>query len=379
MTAIEKYFKRDYEQSRETFQEHVSTIKKKWPQAVLSTETIGEDPDNTIDVIYSEALTSNDQVVFFTTGEHGIEGYAGAAVTHLFVEEYLDQIDPQTTGICLVHAINPWGMRNFRRVTENNVDLNRNYLFEPGSVPENVNENYSEERHIFQPNGPVKDVAKEKTELYEQLSKGMMREGYSGIKKAKGMGQFEFPHGVYYGGSSEEESASFLKAWQRKLLSTYPRVIHMDWHTALGPTNEVTMVVSEHDEREEEHMKEEYGMENIQKFTPKKVKGDSTNYFHKVKNEENPDTYLFSALFEFGTFGTSRKAELREFTTIILENQLYWEGAEKEQDRQWILEEFKNMFYPNQEEWRQSVLEEARLAIESILTQEEILVSYQTT
>ncbi|MGI8314148.1 M14 family metallopeptidase [Halobacillus mangrovi] len=375
MKATDNYFTRTYEQSRETFRNLLFTVKEKWPKAELYTKSIGEEPDNSIDVIYAEGVSSNDKVLFFTTGEHGIEGYTGATVTHLFVEEYLEKINPETTGICLVHAINPWGMRNFRRVTENNVDLNRNYVFEPASVPEDINENYANENQIFQPNEKVKDVTKEKTELYEQLSKGMMREGYSGIKKAKSMGQFEFEKGVYYGGSEEEESAQYIKTWQRKLLANYPRVIHMDWHTALGPPNEVTMVVSEHDERDEEEMKEQYGMENIEKFTPKKVKGDSTNYFHKLNKEEYPDTYLFSALFEFGTFGTSRKAELREFTTIILENQLYWEGAEKEEDRQWILEEFQNMFYPDDEEWRESVLKEARLGIESVLTQEGILVT----
>ncbi|QAS51254.1 M14 family metallopeptidase [Halobacillus litoralis] len=374
MVDTEKYFNRSYAQSRNEFRKHLSTIKEKWPSAELFTQSIGKEEDNTIDIIYSEANSSNKQVLFFTTGEHGIEGYAGAAVVHLFVEEYLDQVDPQSTGICFVHAINPWGMKNLRRVTENNVDLNRNYFFEQGTVPETVNQYYAKESEIFQPNGVVKDIKKEKTALYEQLSKGMMNEGHSGIKTAKGMGQFEFERGVYYGGSEEEESTKHMKEWQHKILTTYSRVIHMDWHTALGPTNEVTMVMSEHDEREEEELKAQYGMNNIKKFTPKNVKGDSTNYFHKLKKEVSPDTKLFSALFEFGTFGADKKAELRELTTIILENQLYWEGAVHEEDRQWILEEFNNMFYPDEEAWREAVLKEARLAITSVLKEEGLLL-----
>ncbi|MGP4062284.1 M14 family metallopeptidase [Halobacillus sp. H74] len=374
MFDTEKYFNRSYVHSRNEFRKHLSTIKEKWPSAELYTQSIGKEEDTTIDVIYSEANSSNKQVLFFTTGEHGIEGYAGAAVVHLFVEEYLNQVDPQSTGICFVHAINPWGMKNFRRVTENNVDLNRNYFLEQGTVPETVNQYYAKESEIFQPNGVVKDIKKEKTALYEQLSKGMMNEGHSGIKTAKGMGQFEFERGVYYGGTDEEESTKYMKEWQLKLLTTYSRVIHMDWHTALGPTNEVTMVMSEHDEREEEELKAQYGMKNIKKFTPKNVKGDSTNYFHKLKKEVSPDTKLFSALFEFGTFGADKKAELRELTTIILENQLYWEGAVHEEDRQWILEEFNNMFYPEEEAWREAVLKEARLAIASVLKEEGLLL-----
>ncbi|WP_270180762.1 M14 family metallopeptidase [Alkalihalobacillus sp. CinArs1] len=371
MEKIDTYFPESYEESRRTFRGHLDKIKQKWPQAELVTEQIGKEVDNTIDMIKSDANASNDKVLFFTTGEHGIEGYAGAAVTHMFVEEYLDRIDPRTTGICFVHALNPWGMKHFRRVTENNVDLNRHYVYD--SVPEDVNKKFEKESDLFLPNGKIHDLEHEKKKLYAQLAKGLAKEGYSGIKEAKGMGQFQFHRGVYYGGKKEEEPAVFLKKVQHDLLSTYPRVIHMDWHTALGPTNELTMVISEQDSREQGDLEKAYNMKNIEKFAPTKVKGDSTYHFHKLKNEDYPDTYLFSALFEFGTFGTGKKAELREFMTIVLENHLYWEGAENPEDRKWIQDEFRAMFYPKEQEWLESVLQEAKGGIDSVLTREEIM------
>ncbi len=369
------YFPTDYEQSRNTFRSHFQKIKERWPDAELTTTSIGKEEDNTIDMIAADAKEKNKQVLFFTSGEHGIEGYAGAAMIHLFTEEYLDQVDPNTTGICFIHALNPWGMRNFRRVTENNIDLNRNYLYNRSSVPEDVNEYYEKESELFLPHGKIKDLTKEKMKLQAQLVKALAEEGYSAIKEAKGMGQFQFERGVYYGGEKEEETAVFLKKIQNKLLSDYPRVIHMDWHTALGPSNEITMVVSSEDKREEEELKTKFDLRNIQKFTPEKVKGDSTNHFHKLKNEQYPSTYLFSALFEFGTFGTGKKAELREFMTIVLENRLYWEGAEKQEDREWILSEFREMFYPLNDDWKKSVLAEGRLGMEAVLGEEGILTS----
>jgi hypothetical protein len=373
MEEMKGYFPSSYEQSRSTFRRHLEKIKRRWPDAKLTTVHIGKEEDNTIDMISSKAVTANDQVLFFTTGEHGIEGYAGAAMIHLMIEEFLEHVDPETTGICLIHALNPWGMRNFRRVTENNVDLNRNYLYNRSSVPKDVNKNYEKERELFLPDGKITDLSKEKMKLTGQLVKAIASEGYSAIKEAKGMGQFEYERGVYYGGEKEEETAIFLKKIQNLLLSDYPRVIHMDWHTALGPANEITMVVSSEDERGEEELKATYGLKNIQKFTPSKVKGDSTNHFHKLKNEQYPSTYLFSALFEFGTFGTSKKAELREFMTIILENHLYWEGAENQVDREWILSEFREMFYPLNYGWKKSVLDEGRLAMGTVLGKEGIL------
>jgi hypothetical protein len=373
MIETDIYLKSTYEESRESFRSHLDKIKEKWPNAVITSKSIGKEEENTIDMIYAEALTTNKQVLFFTTGEHGIEGYAGAGVIHLFVEEYLDQIDPHTTGICLIHALNPWGMRHFRRVTENNVDLNRNYIYDKQSVPKDINENYSKESDLFLPNGKINDLQQEKRKLYTQLSKALVTTGYGGIKKAKGMGQFEFERGVYFGGRIEEPSTTFLKSIQKKLLTNFNRVIHMDWHTALGPSNEITMVISNLDQRDEDELKSHYQLKNIQLFTGEKVKGDSTHYFHKVKTEEFPDTELFSALFEFGTFGTGKKAEFREFQTIVLENHLYWEGASNEEDREWILNEFKEMFYPDNPHWRESVITEARLGIEAILTTEKIL------
>ncbi|MCP3027966.1 M14 family metallopeptidase [Halobacillus sp. A5] len=367
------YFTASYEESRTEFRKLLELVKRKWPNAELTTTSIGRDEDNTIDTIYAEAIDSNNQVVFLTCGEHGIEGYAGAAVIRMFTEKYLNQINPAVTGICLIHALNPWGMKNYRRVTENNVDLNRNCFYHPDSIPLDINQNYEEQKELFLPNGKVKDIKKEKTDLYHQLSRGMADQGYQGIKKAKGMGQYEFKKGVYYGGVIEEESTAYLKQMQREILSTFPHVVHMDWHTALGPEKEVTLVISEHEPRSEEEIKEDYKLENIQKYSPKKVKGDSTNHFYKLKNEEFPDTQLFSALFEFGTFGADREAELREISTIILENQLYWEGAEREEDRQWILKELNNMFYPSEEEWRSAVMKEAQLAVESVLRKEGVI------
>ena len=373
MNDIDHYFAKNYVESRESFRDHLEYIQKKWPEATLTTKNIGKEDDNTIDMIYSEALSSNDRVLFFTTGEHGIEGYAGAAVVHYFVENYLDQIDASTTGICLIHALNPWGMRHFRRVTENNVDLNRNYFYDENSVRKDVNKNYAKESDLFLPNGRITNLKEERHKLYAQLMKGLAKEGYAGLKKAKGMGQFQFERGVYYGGDTAEESAVFLKGMQEELLGTYPNVIHMDWHTALGPTNEVTMVISEHDGRSVDELKEAYDLKNVEKYTPEKVKGDSTNHFYKLKEEAYPETYLLSALFEFGTFGTNKQAELREFMTIILENHLYHEGAESVDDIQWILGEFEAMFYPNDPVWKKSVLNEARTGIEGVLKHERIL------
>ncbi|PPA71029.1 M14 family metallopeptidase [Jeotgalibacillus proteolyticus] len=370
MKTIDEYFQTTYEESREVFWKNFEKVKSHWPNAELTTHPIGKEEDNTIDMIYAEGTEVNERVLFMTTGEHGIEGFAGAAMLDVFMTELADVIDQKRTGICLIHAINPWGMRNFRRVTENNVDLNRNYLLNSETVPDDINTEYEKLLKLFLPDGKIESLMSEEAEIRNHMSRGAVSEGYSGLMEAKGMGQFEFPKGVYFGGKEKEESAVFLTSVQRKLLSSFGKVIHMDWHTALGPTNEVTMVISELDGRSEKELKKEYGLKNIQVFSPSNVKGDSTNHFYELKNMEFPETRLFSALFEFGTFGTSMSATIREFLTMTLENRLYFEGAVHEEDRKKILSEFKAMFYPDDHDWRFAILTEGRKAMEGVFKSE---------
>ncbi|TFD94525.1 M14 family metallopeptidase [Jeotgalibacillus sp. R-1-5s-1] len=375
MKTIDEYFQRDYETSRAVFRKNFEKIKRIWPNAEMTTHFIGqESDDNTIDMIYTEGTHENERVLFMTTGEHGIEGFAGAAMLDVFAHELAYLLDEKRTGLCLIHAVNPWGMRHRRRVTENNIDLNRNYLVEPEQVPENANLEYEKLQELFLPSGKIESLLVEKSNIRNHMAKGAVNEGYSGLMSAKGMGQYEFPKGVYYGGKEKEESAIFLKGIQEKLLATFDRVIHLDWHTALGPSNEVTMVMSDRDGRTVKELKKTYGLKNIQEYDPEDVKGDSTNHFYAIKNRMYPDKYLFSALFEFGTFGTSMSATIREFLTIILENQLYWEGAVHEKDRQEILDEFTAMFYPDDHEWRLAVLQEGRKAMESVFRNEGLYV-----
>ncbi|WP_455331510.1 M14 family metallopeptidase [Exiguobacterium profundum] len=361
---MSQYFSSSYEESREKFLNLLSEVKRFYPKAELLTHSIG---DENIDVILGEPKRERKAMILMTIGEHGIEGYAGAAVTHQFVQTQLAHVRHETTGICLIHAVNPWGMKHFRRVNEHNVDLNRNYVIDREAVPYNVNREYELMRHLFVPDGVIDDYHEAREQIYSFLGSGIKLDGFKAMSGAKGMGQYQFPKGVYYGGEEDEPSAIFLKGIQHDLLERYGKVVHLDWHTALGPTNEVTMVISKRDGRTEDELKQAYGLDNVNVYDPDEVLGDSTNHFYYVRDTEYPDKGLVSALFEFGTFGTSTKASIREFLTIILENRLYFEGTKDPEARNSIQNEFMAMFYPENADWREAVLREGAKAVEGYL------------
>ena len=93
-------------------------------------------------------------VVLVVSGTHGVEGYLGSALQR----HHLETLDPATfdpadldlatlegeishgerdVAFIFVHALNPYGFSWVRRVNEDNVDLNRNFVDWTQSHPRN--------------------------------------------------------------------------------------------------------------------------------------------------------------------------------------------------------------------------------------------------
>ena len=146
-------FPETYETSRKRFRQNLSVIQKRWGGATLSKQQIADD-DLSIDWISADALERNEKVLIFTTGEHGVEGYVGSAMLQHLIDEYLPRLDPRTTGLLLVHSINPWGMKHHRRVNANNIDLNRNFLWDASFDP-TFNPKYDSIVEAYDPAKPI--------------------------------------------------------------------------------------------------------------------------------------------------------------------------------------------------------------------------------
>ncbi len=67
-------------------------------------------------------------VLLIVTGVHGVEGYAGSACIQHFLHHLASRYVGGDTAYLLIHALNPWGFANDSRVTEENIDLNRNFI-----------------------------------------------------------------------------------------------------------------------------------------------------------------------------------------------------------------------------------------------------------
>ncbi len=68
---------------------------------------------------------------------HGVEGHCGSGAQIAWLATGGAAKLPKDTGALVVHAINPYGFAWTRRVNEDNVDLNRNFLDHSAPLPEN--------------------------------------------------------------------------------------------------------------------------------------------------------------------------------------------------------------------------------------------------
>ena len=113
MAQVSALFPGSYEESRARFRGEIHRVQRLWPSARLGGHRLAlvEDDDLTIDWIEADPLERREKLLILTTGEHGIEGYVGSAMLCLFLEEFLNRLEPIRRGraCCLSTPSTPGG------------------------------------------------------------------------------------------------------------------------------------------------------------------------------------------------------------------------------------------------------------------------------
>ncbi|MGR9116743.1 MAG: DUF2817 domain-containing protein, partial [Gammaproteobacteria bacterium] len=80
-----------------------------------------------------------DKVLVAISATHGVEGFCGSASQVNWLRH--EAMPDDDIALLFIHALNPYGFAHLRRVNEDNIDLNRNFI-DFSKVP--VNEGYRE-------------------------------------------------------------------------------------------------------------------------------------------------------------------------------------------------------------------------------------------
>jgi Protein of unknown function (DUF2817) len=372
MTETQALFPETYEQSRERFRNSLPAVQAIWHAAKLFQHQLSGDEDLTIDWIYSEALEHNEKILLFTTGEHGVEGYVGSAMLQRFIELYMPKLDPRKTGILLVHAINPWGMKHHRRGTAKNVDLNRTFIWNGGFDP-TFNPDYDKIKSFVSPASELQNATVGNWAYMVGLFWHIARMGMRNFRYALLLGQYRDPQGLYYGGTETPEETSTLMELYRKALTDYDQVLQLDMHTGYGPRFQMSLVNSALDKETSEYFVKRFNYPLVVAATADEfyaIRGDMIDYIYALRQNEFPQKKLYATSFEFGTLGDTWYGLFQSPRVMIHENRAYWHGARNEKVLAWAKHGFEELFYPEARDWREKAVKDADQAFSGILKAE---------
>lgn len=171
-----------------------------------------------------------DRVLVLISGTHGVEGYCGSGAQVDWLRRGEQTRLPKGTAALLIHAINPYGFAWNRRVTHENVDLNRNWIDFAKPLPENRAYNELSE-HLCPRSWDA--------EAQSQSLAGMMayaqKHGMPAFQQAVSGGQYRHPKGLFFGGSGPTWSRRTQSDIFRGRLASASKVAIIDYHTGLGP------------------------------------------------------------------------------------------------------------------------------------------------
>ena len=296
------------------------------------------------------------RLMIVVSGTHGAEGFCGSGIQvgWLAAGEKL----PADTALLLIHAINPYGFSHVRRVTEDNVDLNRNFIDHGNAKPANVG--YDELRAFICP--------KEWSEENERRNLAALRayaakHGVDALETAIASGQYVDPQGVFYGGTQPTWSNRTLRAILAPFAATTRQVAFIDLHTGLGPYG-FGEVMSNHSARDPGHqiMQQWWGSEATY-FDD----GTSSSYYvmgdtQFAVNQTLAEAEIAGITLEYGTIP---KEDM--LNAVRADNWLHVHGQVDSPLGRDIKAQIRTAFYQEKNDWKDMVVERGHYVMKRML------------
>ncbi len=310
------------------------------------------------DIVHCGALPGDaTKRLILSSGTHGIEGYAGSAIqTALLTKGLFDKLPP-TVGVTLIHAINPYGFAHDRRVNEDNVDLNRNFIdHDSGTLP--ANDGYRTINDALNP--------KARDEATQAASQQAIRayvadHGFEAFQAAVSQGQYEFPKGIFYGGDKPSWSNQMIRTYLQKLAKGLTHCVILDVHTGLGDPGVGELIMEDPSDSEIFKTASTIWAQGVTSTRPQDDAAKSTSAalsgtIDMAFWQELAPALTISTALEFGTVDSvAVSAALRD------DNWLYAWGDPTGDDAPAIKQAIRDAFYPQDLRWKNDVLRQGEL------------------
>ncbi len=281
---------------------------------------------------------------------HGVEGYCGSGVQVALLRDaaWHRRVLDSGVAVLYIHALNPYGFSWWRRVTQENVDLNRNFHDFTKPLPENSA--YDEIAGlIVPPTWPPSD------EVNAALQRYVAERGLRALQTAISAGQHGHPEGIFYGGRNPTWSQVTLRHVLQDHATRCARLGWIDLHTGLGPNGHGERIFACRDEAAAlARARAWWGQDVTSIYDGSSTSALLTGLMWMSAYEECPQAEYTGIALEYGTVPVMHVLNAVR-ADQWLENHPEADAAQ----RRAIKQQVRDAFYTDTEAWKQQIVDQA--------------------
>ena len=301
------------------------------------------------------------KLLLLTSGVHGVEGFcgSGAQTSLLHDKSWMKHANAGDVAVLFVHGLNPHGFSHIRRVTQENVDLNRNFQNLGQALPSNSA--YCKLHPLLLPSTWPPTWGNRAALLGLMATQGKRR-----LQTAISCGQYERPDGMFFGGTEPTWSNLTLRQLLRENTANVKQLAWIDLHTGLGRAGQCEHIFMGHNDDVESYARANawWGKGAPLTHAGSAASGSAllTGLVWNAALQECPRAQFTGICLEFGT------KPLREVADALRGD--HWLHLHPEAPaalRTSIKRRLFEAFFVDTEEWKQKVVTEVHSAVAQAL------------
>lgn len=286
---------------------------------------------------------SAEKIMVIISGTHGVEGYYGSDSQIAWLEASEAQAMPHDCALLLVHLINPWGTAHLRRVNEDNIDLNRNFIDFARPAP--ASPAYEAMHAFYVGDRATADAA---------YAAALQTQGWPAIKRVVEAGQYSHADGIFFGGEAASWSQLTLGAIIDNHLRQAKTIISFDLHTGAGAYGHpMLMAIAERPWQAVDQARALFGewltvlITGANRDSETGVTATATGYLSQFMHDSLPECTLMQLVIECGTLpGEEMHRRVRD------DHWLHLTGDPASAEGERIKQALAAGFYPADPDWR---------------------------
>jgi predicted deacylase len=357
LAYLAQCFSDDYAEAQRKFKQHASSQPRHSSYHEFVYPQTGPNAEILLTAVSWYGEADAPCVLVLQSAIHGVEGFAGSAIQLDAMQTLTRDNLPAGVAVLFIHVLNPFGFAWLRRVNEDGIDLNRNFVDFTQPLPKNPG--YAELVDKILP-AQISDWES----ATQALTDYAVEFGQQAFELAVSGGQYTFADGLFYGGIQPSQSRLNLEQIIADFdLRNRQRIAVIDIHTGLGPFSYGEVIC--------DHPPGSSGVKLARQWYGNSVSepalGSSTSvskiglidYLWMQQLEER----VCFVTLEFGTYTIAEMFEVLRRDHFLHRQSVDWQASETQQVKQAI----RRFFYPDTPDWQEMVLMRGRQCLNQAL------------